>query len=76
MKAYLRRLSLIWKSYFSGPRKIRAINSFCVPLLFYGFVLIPWTNKEIAEFDVKTRKVLMISCNHHSRSAVEHLYLP
>ena len=60
----------------NGPRKVRATNSFCIPLLSYGFGLIPWTKKEIAEFDVKTKKLLTASCNHTPRSAVEHLYLP
>ena len=76
MKAYLRRLSLVWKFYLNGPRKVRAANSFCFPLLSYGVGIIPWTKKEIAEFDVKTRKLLTASCNHNPRSAVEHLYLP
>ena len=76
LEAYLNRLSLVWKSSLSGPRKARATNSFCVPLLSYGFGLIPWTKREIAQFDVETRKLLTATCNHHSRSAVECLYLP
>ena len=40
LEAYLKRLSLIWKSYLSDPHKI---NSFYIPLLLYGFGLIPWT---------------------------------
>ena len=60
----------------NGPRKVRLTNSFCVPLLPYGFALIPWTKEEIVEFDVKTRKLLTASCNHNPRSAVEHLNLP
>ena len=41
LKAYMKRLSLIWKSYLSGLRKARATNSFCIPLLTYGFRVIP-----------------------------------
>ena len=33
-------LSLIWKSYLSGSRKVRATNLFCVLLLSYNF----WTD--------------------------------
>ena len=47
LEVYLKRLSLIWKSYLSGPRKVRATNSFCVPLLSYGFGIIPWTKKRL-----------------------------
>ena len=76
LEAYLKRLSLIWKSYFSGPRKVRATNSFCVPLLSYAFRLIPWTKKEISQIDVKNRKLLTAAYSHHPRSAVERIYLP
>ena len=57
-------------------RKTRATNSFCVPLLSYRFGIVPWTKKEIEQFDVSTRKILTATCNHHPRSAVERLYLP
>ena len=32
-ETYLQRLSLIRKSYLSGPHKVRVTNSFCVPIL-------------------------------------------
>ena len=76
LQAYLKRLSLIWKSYLSGPRKVRTNNSFCVPLLSYGFGLIPWTKKEMTQFDVKTRKLLTAAYSHHPWSTVECIYLP
>jgi len=76
LDVYLHRLKLIWKSLLSGPRKVRATNSFCVPVLTYGIGIIPWTKREIEQFDVLTRK-LMTTCNsHHPRSSVERLYLP
>ena len=31
--------------------------------------------KEIEQFDVRTRKTLTATCNHHPRSAVERLHL-
>ena len=40
------------------------------------FGIIPWTVKEIEQFDVSTRKILTATCNHHPRGAVERLYLP
>ena len=33
LEEYKRRLLLVWKSYLSGPRKVRATNSFCIPIL-------------------------------------------
>ena len=76
MQEYLRRLLLIWKSSLSGPRKVRGTNSFCVPVLSCGFAIIPWTKKEVEQFDVLTRNTLTSTLSHHPRSAVEHLYLP
>ena len=73
---YERRLTLIWKSLLSGPRKARATNSLCVPIVSFGFGIIPWTVREIQHFDVLTRRVMRATCNHHPRSAVERLYLP
>ena len=47
----------------------RATNSYCVPMLIYGFTIITWTKKN---FDVMTRKILN---SHHQCSSVERLYL-
>ena len=73
LQEYLRHLSLIWKSSLSGPLKVRGTNSFCVPVLSYGFAIIPWTKKEVEQFDVLTRKTLTSTLSHHPRSAVERL---
>ena len=54
----------------------RATNSFCVPVLSYGFGIVPWTKKEIQQFDVKTTKILTATNNHHPCSVVERVYLP
>jgi len=56
--------------------KLELLIHFCVPILSYGFGLIPWTKKEIAQFDVETRKLMTATYNHHTCSAVECLYLP
>ena len=71
MQEYLKRLALVWKSSLSGPCKVRATNSFCVSLLSYGFGVIPWTRKEVEQFQGKLTSTL----SHHPRSAVERLYL-
>ena len=45
-------------------------------MLSYGFGIVPWTKKEIQQFDVNTRKILTATNNHHPCSAVERVYLP
>jgi len=71
-----RRVKLIWGSLLSGQYKVQATNSFCVPLLSYGFGIVEWTKAEIAQFDVVVRKSLTEFNSHHPRSAIERLYLP
>ena len=46
LEVYFKQLSLIWTSYLIGPRKVEATNSFCVPLLSYGYRLISWTKRD------------------------------
>jgi len=71
-----RRLKLVWGSLLCGPLKVRATNSFCIPLLSYGFGIVDWSKAEIAQFDVTVRKTLTAANSHHPRAAVERLYLP
>jgi len=73
LEMYKKSLTLIWKSYLSGPQ---ATNSFCVPTLTYGYGVISWTKHEITQMDTQPRKVLSATYNHHPRSAVERVYLP
>ena len=44
---------------------MRATNSFCVPLLTYGFGIVPWTIKELEQVDVSTRKIISNHSSHH-----------
>jgi len=34
LETHLKHLSLVWRSFLSGPCKVRATNSFCVPILW------------------------------------------
>ena len=55
---------------------MRVTNSFCVPLLTYGFGIVPWTIKELEQVDISTRRIMSNHSSHHPMSAVERLYLP
>ena len=56
-------------------KSVRATNSFCIPLLSYGFGIVDWTKAEIAQFDIIVRKTLTAAKSHHPRSAIERLYV-
>ena len=72
---YSHHLSLVWKSLLTGPCKVRATNSFHVPLLTYGFGIVLWIVKEIKQFDLLTHKIMASCSSHHPQSVVERLYL-
>ena len=55
---------------------MQATNSFCIPVLSYGFGIVDWTVAEITQFDILVRKMMVTSRSQHPRSAVERLYLP
>ena len=44
---YILRLSVIWTSNISIPRKIKAMNSFAIPLLQYSFWTCTWTLEKL-----------------------------
>ena len=55
---YIRRLSVIRTSNISIPRKIRATNTFAIPLLQYSFWTCTWTLEKLNQLDRKTREVI------------------
>ena len=67
---------MIWSTLLCGHFKVQATNSFCVPLLSYGFGIVGWTVEELKEMDVLVRKVMREASSLRSRSAVERVYLP
>ena len=42
-----RRLKLVWGSLLCGQFKVKVTNSFCIPLLSYGFGIVDWTKAEM-----------------------------
>ena len=57
------RLRLIWGSLLYGHFKVQATNSFCVPLLSYGFGIVEWTAEELRRMDILARKVMREACS-------------
>ena len=57
-KEYIRRLSVIWTSNISIPRKIKASNNFAIPLPQYSFWTCKWILEKLKKLDRKTREVI------------------
>ena len=70
------RLRLIWTSLLYARFKVQATNTFCIPLLLYGFGIVDWTVAEVSQLDILIRKMMVTANSLHPRSAVERLYLP
>ena len=72
---YIRRLSVIWTSNISIPRKIRATNTFAIPPLQYSFWMCTWTLEKLKQLDRKTREVINKNSGRNKKSSVAMTYL-
>ena len=72
---YIRRLSVIWTSNISIPRKIRATNTFAIPLLQYSFWTCTWTLEKLKQLDCKTREVINKNSGRNRKHSVAMTYL-
>ena len=72
---YIRRLSVIWTSNISIPRKIKAKDTFAIPLLQYSFWTCTWTLEKLKQLDRKTREVINKNRGRNRKSSVPMTYL-
>ena len=83
---YIRRLSVIWPSYISIPRKINDTNTSAIPLLQYSFWTCTWTLESnsimdieatwtLKQLDRKTREVINKNSGRNRKSSVPMTYL-
>jgi hypothetical protein len=47
-----------------------------VPVLRYSFGIINWRQEDLRKLDRKTRKLLTIHGQHHSKANIDRLYVP
>ena len=64
---YIQRVKKILQSQLNGENKIRAINTWAVPVIRYGAGIISWTKEEISALDIKTRKLMTLNHMLHPR---------
>jgi hypothetical protein len=75
-KEYSSRLKLDLDTELSAKNKIQATESLAVPVPRYSFRIINWRQEELRKLDRKTRKLLNIHGQHHSKADVHRLYVP
>ncbi|XP_053698682.1 uncharacterized protein LOC128745633 [Sabethes cyaneus] len=73
---FLYRVNRILKSLLSAGNKVKAINTFAVPLLTYSFGVVKWTKTDLEAIERTLRVSLTKHRSHHPRSAVERITLP
>ena len=72
-REYSRRKKLIMKSRLNVRNKIIAINTWGVSMMRYGAGIVRWTKSKLDEIDRKTRKVMTLNNELHSKSDVDRL---
>ena len=73
---YLKRLSVIWSSNISIPRKVLATKTFVVTTLQYHMWTTDWTVIQLKDIDRRTREILRKEGGMHHHESIKLLYLP
>lgn len=72
---YSGRVSSVLDSNLCAKDTVKAINTYAVPVLLYGFGIVKWTKKETDTMDVITRKLMTQRGMHHPKASVERMYI-
>ncbi|KXJ06748.1 hypothetical protein AC249_AIPGENE17286, partial [Exaiptasia diaphana] len=72
---YLRRVKLVAKSKLYGGNLIKAINAWAVSVVRCSAGILDWSDRELKEMDVKTRKRLTMFGTFHKKGSVPRLYM-
>ena len=75
-KEYIRRVSLIWSSPLSIPRKVKATQAFALPVLLHHMCTTDWPIDRLNEIDRRTRQVINDNGCKHRQESLLLLYLP
>ncbi|KAL1455889.1 hypothetical protein WDU94_000654 [Cyamophila willieti] len=74
--SFLKRLHMILNTELNAKNKIRAINSWVIPLLSYTYGILKWSQTDLETLDRLTRTTMTKHRVHHPRACVERLYVP
>jgi hypothetical protein len=73
---YLNRVKTVLKSELLAKNKIKAVNTWAIPLLMYSFGILNWTETDLEDLNRKTRTLFTEYRVHHPKSAIERFHLP
>ena len=69
------RIHEVLSSALNAKNKIKALNSWCFPVLMYTFGILSWSKTELESLDRKIRTQLTEFRIHHPKSCIQRLYL-
>lgn len=69
------RLKSICKSHLNSGNKIKAINTYAIPVFTFSFGIINWSKTDIDEIERKLRTTLTKYKSHHPKSATERIFI-
>jgi hypothetical protein len=75
-KQFSSRIENILKTELHGRNKVKAINTFAIPILLYTFGIIKWTSTDLNELNRLVRTLLTKHRLHHPKSSTERVILP
>jgi len=75
-KEYKQRVRKLLSTKLSSKNLILAINVYCVSLLCYSGGLVQWTQLELYNMDVMTRKQLTMHGGFSRKGDIDRLYVP
>ena len=73
---YISRVKAVSKSFLYSKNLLSAINVWAVSVVRYSAGIVDWTEKEMKDLDIKTRKILTMNGIFHKKGNVNRLYLP
>lgn len=71
-----KRVVKILKSHLTGKNKIKAINTWAIPVISYTFGILEWTQTDMNRLDRKIRTNMTRNRIHHTNASVIRLYIP
>lgn len=75
-KKLLSRINKVLKTHLHSRHKIKAINTWAIPIITYTFGVIEWTQTDLERIDRKIRTDMTKNRIHHPNASVVRLYIP
>ena len=73
---FLKRLTVIWSSNISIPRKVKASNTFALPVIQYNMWSSDWPINALKQLDRECRKIIQEYGGLHVSESTKAMYLP